>query len=487
MNHRRYLFITIAQYNSLFLIKKLKHMTDNALGTNNVEASNAGSQGTLFVPFLGQSNGQHMSIIRPPYKPGSTSNNTSGAIVLRNKLDELTNYNIVTSTSTDTNFSIGNSRVNGNSNSSQGDSQTWWYPDENRPGGALLAAERDLEQWLTDNGAQPTDEIAIVWSQGEADAETLDAENPQAVALYKQSTLAVFNYLKNSLDYENITFYIVPTGRLQTEAASNAGFSEERIASIEKGLIEVRRVQGEIAMAREDVHLAPGYSDLNMVYEEGQIYGDSYDVGSELWSKDFWHLGNDGLKINGNRIAQYIALDNGQNNVISFTDSLGDPAESIALSRRGLLDLDISGNNGRNIQGTDKPDVIVGTLGDDEITGKSGDDVIVATKGFDTLTGGTGDDVFFYADINAQTDLITDFEPGSDRLDLSEPLRLAGYEGSNPIADGYITVVPIGTRNIRIQFEGDEGRQNVALIADIDRTEFLDNLNEQFIFTPTEF
>ena len=462
-------------------------MIDNALGTNNIETSNAESQGTLFVPFLGQSNGQHMSIVRPPYKPGSTSNNTSGTIVLKNKLDELTNYNIVTSTNTDTNFSIGNSRVNGNSNSSQSDSLTWWYPEENRPGGALLAAERDLEQWLTDNGARSTDEIAIVWSQGEADAETIDANNPQAVELYKQSTLEIFDYLKNSLGYENITFYIVPTGRLQNEAAANAGFSNERIASVEDGLVEVRGAQAKIALEREDVHLVTSYSDLNMVYEEGQIYGDSYDVGSELWSKDFWHLGNDGLKINGNRIAQYIALDNGQNNVISFTNSLGDPAESVSISRIGLLDIDISANSGRNIQGTDNPDVIVGTLGNDEITGKRGDDVIVASQGFDTLTGGVGDDVFFYSGINAKTDLITDFELGSDRLDLSEPLRLSGYDGNNPIADGYIVVEPVGTRNIRIHFEQNGALQNVALIADVEQAEFLDNLNEQFIFTPTEF
>ena len=458
--------------------------------TNNIE-SDTESQGTLFVPFLGQSNSQHMSIIRPPYKPESTSNNSSGATVLKEELNKLTDYNIVTSTSTDTNFAVGNSRVNGNSASNQNDSLTWWYPEENRPGGALLAAESGLEQWLSDNGAQPTDEIAIVWSQGEADVININPDNPQTLELYKQSTTEIFNHLKSTLNYENITFYIVPTGRLQSEAASNAGFSDETITSIKQGLVEVRGVQAEIATERDDVHLAPSYSDLNMIYEEGQLYGDSYNIGYDLWSKDFWHLGNDGLKVNGSRIAQYIALDRGQNNVISFTDSFGSPTESVSILRSGLLDIDIPSNSSQNIQGTDNPDVIVGTLSDDEIVGKEGDDVIVATQGFDTLTGGSGNNVFFYSQINAQNDLITNFEPGSDRLDLSEPLRLAGYEGNNPIDNGYIVVEPVGEKHIRIKFDRDgsedEEAQSVALIVDVDRAEFFDNLNEQFIFTPTEF
>ena len=458
--------------------------------TNNIE-SDTESQMTLFVPFLGQSNSQHMSIIRSPYKPGSTSNDASGATVLRDKLNELTNYNIVTSTSTDTNFAIGNSRVNGNSASNQDDSLTWWYPEENRPGGALLAAEAGLEQWLNDNGARSTDEIAIVWSQGEADVVNIDPNNSQTVELYKQSTLAIFDYLKDTLDYENITFYIVPTGRLQSEGASNAGFSDERITNIKAGLVKVRGVQAEIATERDDVHLAPSYSDLNTIYQEGETYADAYNVGYELWSKDFWHLGNDGLKVNGSRIAQYIALDRGQNNVISFTDSFGNPAQSVSIFRSGLLDLDTPSNSNQSIQGTDNPDVIVGTLSDDEIAGKEGDDVIVATQGFDTLTGGGGNDVFFYSEIKAKNDLITDFEPGSDRLDLSEPLSLLGYEGDNPIDNGYIVVEPVGEKHIRIKFDRDgleDGEaQSVALITDIDRAEFFNNLNEQFIFTPMEF
>ena len=167
-----------------------------------------------------------------------------------------------------------------------------------------------------------------------------------------------------------------------------------------------------------------------MVYEEGQLYGESYDDDYYEWSTDFLHLGHDGLKVNGDRLAQYIAVDRGVSNVISFTDSFGNPADSISLSRDGLLDLNISANAKGLIEGTDLPDVLVGTLAADEIVGGGGNDVIIASQGRDVLTGGTGSDVFFfdplvYPNPASHGDRILDFELGSDRLDVSELLQLS--------------------------------------------------------------
>ena len=164
---------------------------ESSSSSDSITALDAQSQSTLFVPFLGQSNGQHMSIIRPVYQPNSTSNDSSGATILRQELTELTNYNIVTSTSTDTNFAVGGSQVNGNRGYQQENSLVWWYPEQNQPGGALLAAEQGLEQWLNDNGAQSNDEIAIIWSQGEADVVGVDPDNPESGEEYKQSTLCL--------------------------------------------------------------------------------------------------------------------------------------------------------------------------------------------------------------------------------------------------------------------------------------------------------
>ena len=451
------------------------------------------SQGTLFVPFLGQSNAQFMSTVFNPYQPGSTDNDTSGAIVLDTELSSFIGTEVITSDTQETNFAVGGSRVNGNGDYQNYDN-VWWYPGENKPGGALLQAERGLNQWLADKRAQQSDEIAIVWSQGESDVGNVSSSNPDLIEEYKQSTLAVFDYLQENLGYDNISFYIVPTGRLQTEAAANNGLSADAIESMQKGLEIIRDVQGEIALERDDVKLAPDYSDLNMVYEEAQIYGESYDQPYERWSTDFWHLGHDGLKVNGTRLAQYIALERGQNNVISFTDSFGNSAESVSITRDGLLDINTSDNYHQGvIQGTDNPDVMVGTTAADEILGGNSNDVIVSGRGIDTLAGGAGNDVFFYksvhSDSNAHYDRISDFVMGSDRIDVSEPL--SGYTGDDPVGDGYVMVRPWGDNGTEVKFDpdgyGEQPAHTLAVIENVEHTKFESDLNGQFIFTPTEF
>ena len=458
---------------------------------NYSESQQPQSQGTLFIPFLGQSNARNMSIVYPSYQPDSTHNHTSGALVLEQDLSNLTGSNVVTNDAVENNFAVGGSKVNGNGYFI-GDDLSWWYPQINQPGGALRQAEQGLRQWLSDNGAQPTDEIAIVWSQGESDVGDIYAGNPATKEAYKQSTIAVFDYLKNNLGYENITFYLVPTGRLQEQGAANKGLSSQEIDFMNQSLEAIRNAQSEIAIERDDVRLAPNYADLNMIYEEGEIYGESYDISYDEWSKDFWHLGHDGLQVHGNRLAQYIALDRGHNNVISFTDSFGNPAQSISLTRDGILDLNRTQSSSSGaISGTNNPDVIVGSLSADAIAGGNGNDVIVGTQGTDTLTGGNGNDVFFYIDGATQGDLISDFQVGNDRLDLSEPLRLAGYSGANPIADGYVVANSLNGNTVEIQFDadgtGEQPANTLAVLENINSVELQNQLGDRFIFTPTEF
>lgn len=473
-------------------VKGVEQM-DNTSGV--IETTDLKSPGTLFVPSLGQSNASLMSSVYQPYQPGSTTNDTSGAIVLDRVLTDLTEANIVTSDTQETNFAVGGSTVNGNDYYE--DSRVWWYPEQNQPGDALKQAEQGLSDWLSSQGAESTDEIAIIWSQGEAEVNHVSDGDPAAREKYKQSTLAVFDRLKDELNYANVKFYVVPTGRLQPEGAANAGLSSEDIASMNNSLAIVREVQAEIATERDDVLLAPGYSDLNMIYEEGQIYGESYDLSYDRWSEDVWHLGHDGQKVNGDRLAQYIALDRGESNVISFTDSLGNPAQSISIARDGLLDINISANPTPGaIQGTILPDVIVGTLAPDEIIGSDGNDVIIASQGVDTLTGGAGSDVFFYdplvsPNVTPHSDRILDFEVGSDRLDISALLELSDYTGVDPIADKYAIATPLTENSLEIQFDADgagaQPASTLAILENVDPVEFQDELVNQLIVVPTEF
>jgi Ca2+-binding RTX toxin-like protein len=63
-------------------------------------------------------------------------------------------------------------------------------------------------------------------------------------------------------------------------------------------------------------------------------------------------------------------------------------------------------------------DLVAGAAGNDWLSGGAGRDVLMDGAGVDRLTGGAGRDIFVLA-ADRQSDTITDFEPGIDRLDLS--------------------------------------------------------------------
>ncbi len=86
----------------------------------------------------------------------------------------------------------------------------------------------------------------------------------------------------------------------------------------------------------------------------------------------------------------------------------------------------------KSLQGTTGRDTLVGTPGDDRISGGAGADVI---------TGNAGADTFIYTSTRDAADRITDFVPGTDRIDISALLQGIGYTGSNAIADGIVRLV----------------------------------------------
>lgn len=76
-------------------------------------------------------------------------------------------------------------------------------------------------------------------------------------------------------------------------------------------------------------------------------------------------------------------------------------------------------NAGGTVTGTAGRDQIIGGTGNDRIIGGAGDDILVDGAGSDTLVGGAGRDIFVLT-ADGQTDVIADFEPGIDRLDMGE-------------------------------------------------------------------
>lgn len=105
--------------------------------------------------------------------------------------------------------------------------------------------------------------------------------------------------------------------------------------------------------------------------------------------------------------------------------------------------------------------VINGTSRSETIVGTPGDDVITGGAGADTITGGAGRDVFVYTSIRDALDLVTDFTPGEDRLDLSTiaaGIRATAGQGADVLGGGYIQLVDTASGlEVRIDTDGNAG------------------------------
>ncbi|UVM57381.1 retention module-containing protein [Pseudomonas sp. B21-012] len=88
------------------------------------------------------------------------------------------------------------------------------------------------------------------------------------------------------------------------------------------------------------------------------------------------------------------------------------------------------------LTGNDNANVLNGGLGNDTLIGGGGDDVLIGGPGNNTLTGGTGSDTFLYQQGNTGHDVVTDFTPGTDRLDLSQLLQ--GENSTTASLDDYL-------------------------------------------------
>ncbi|HKU95650.1 MAG TPA: Ig-like domain-containing protein, partial [Vineibacter sp.] len=126
----------------------------------------------------------------------------------------------------------------------------------------------------------------------------------------------------------------------------------------------------------------------------------------------------------------------------SFTTA----AATSAVHSYGADATDLAGNTGsaagKVILGSFKNDTLTGTSGSDTINGADGADKITGGAGADTLSGGAGKDTFVYTaaaqSTSAVTDTITDFRPGSDKIDFTAIAGIAANRGV-PQFQGNIT------------------------------------------------
>ncbi|TPG79531.1 retention module-containing protein [Pseudomonas arsenicoxydans] len=96
----------------------------------------------------------------------------------------------------------------------------------------------------------------------------------------------------------------------------------------------------------------------------------------------------------------------------------------------------LGSNFNDTLTGDNNSNVINGGLGDDILKGGGGDDFLIGGLGNNTLTGGAGADTFQWLKGNSGHDVVTDFTPGTDKLDLSQLLQ--GENGTSASLDDYL-------------------------------------------------
>jgi Ca2+-binding RTX toxin-like protein len=148
------------------------------------------------------------------------------------------------------------------------------------------------------------------------------------------------------------------------------------------------------------------------------------------------------------------------------TDGFGgfDQLISIENIDGSAFDDALVGNDLANLlRGNAGRDAEFGGSGNDLLSGGSGNDVLNGELGQDRLTGGSGFDVFRYADLShsgvgsANHDFITDFEHGSDDIDLASIDAKAGAVGNQVFTfigsaaftdEGQVRAVTVGASTI---------------------------------------
>ena len=138
----------------------------------------------------------------------------------------------------------------------------------------------------------------------------------------------------------------------------------------------------------------------------------------------------------------------------AFLDALYGFRPSTKKAIAALLagDDDITGSARKdNLVGGGGDDSICGGRGNDRINGGDGNDTIEGGAGADRMTGGAGADVFRFGAGDGPRDIITDFRPGEDRIDLTAT--------GVPLSFGGNVVFDVATAHLLVDLDGMPGAE----------------------------
>ncbi len=145
----------------------------------------------------------------------------------------------------------------------------------------------------------------------------------------------------------------------------------------------------------------------------------------------------------------------------------------------------LAGNNGNDLvrggAGNDRAfggaghDILAGNDGDDFLDGGAGDDLLVGGSGTDVLSGGAGADVFVFASVGqsrhgSARDIVSDFQTGVDKIDLSR-IGVLSFTGSSYTGAGNEVRYNEAVGRLYIDLDGDMASD---FSVDIDGSPMLD-------------
>jgi Ca2+-binding RTX toxin-like protein len=149
-------------------------------------------------------------------------------------------------------------------------------------------------------------------------------------------------------------------------------------------------------------------------------------------------------------------------------DTVETPLANYALPL-GPHDVILTGTAVQTVTGNSLGDTMTSNDIASTLIGGSGNDTLIAGHSANTLTGNGGADIFVFNDQPWNAGQITDFTPGTDKIDLSALLVAAEYSGSDPIADGYVILASDGHSNTSVYFDPHSASQSwPALITTLD-------------------
>lgn len=119
------------------------------------------------------------------------------------------------------------------------------------------------------------------------------------------------------------------------------------------------------------------------------------------------------------------------------------------------------------LYGTAHNDLIMGMNRNDTLYGLDGDDRLVDGRGVDTLIGGAGADVFcFVAD--GMADILEDFTPGVDKIDMSENEMLYSLAQIELVEHNWGVLLIYGRDRIKLMDNAAVGEMNVSDLVESD-------------------